>query len=36
MTATTCAKCHRVVYVSDVDKSGLCVFCAPPPPKKVA
>lgn len=28
----TCKKCNRAVHSTDVDKSGLCVFCAPAPP----
>ena len=25
-----CTECHRVVNRGDLDKDGLCVFCAPP------
>lgn len=27
--STTCGKCGRAVFVTDVDERGLCVFCAP-------
>lgn len=26
---TTCAVCHRVVYLTDVNTEGVCVLCAP-------
>jgi hypothetical protein len=25
--STTCGKCQRVVYVTDVDGKGMCCFC---------
>lgn len=28
-TPTTCRRCHRAVYASDVDDKGRCCFCQP-------
>ena len=27
--STTCAKCNRVVFVTDVDRRGWCLLCQP-------
>lgn len=31
MDMTTCARCNRAVYTTDVNADGLCVLCAPAP-----